>query len=310
MNEDTPLNETTESPADLTQETAMDIAVAAPSAGTQLKALREARGWTIEQVANQLNLASRQIDALERDNYAALPGMVIVRGFIRTYAKLLQADAAPILAAIKDEGGAAETVPAPRSATSASFSETPLKADNGHGFPVKIVIISIVVLGVAAALAFQGQRMGWKIGHRAQTSKTHEAVAPIDAQENHSSVAAPIQVPDAASAAVSNATEQTDEATAPYPAAEARVDEKPVPPVSGKNTLVIQVRQDSWVEIRRADDTVLFSSLLKAGASESIELPGPVSVVVGNAAGVDMSLRGKPLDLKGNSSNVARLNLK
>src|SRR5690606_31999989 len=92
------------------------------SAGTQLAALREARGWTIEQVASQLNLASRQVHALETDNYAALPGMVIVRGFIRSYAKLLRADAAPILAAIADEQSE-PVVLQDRGSLSATFSE-------------------------------------------------------------------------------------------------------------------------------------------------------------------------------------------
>ncbi len=56
---------------------------------------RESKEWTIAYVASQLNLAPRQIHALETDNYAALPGLVSVRGFIRSYAKLLKIDAKP-----------------------------------------------------------------------------------------------------------------------------------------------------------------------------------------------------------------------
>ena len=64
------------------------------SVGTRLSAEREALGWSVEQVASQLNLAPRQIQALEQDNYAALPGIASVRGFIRAYAKLLKIDPA------------------------------------------------------------------------------------------------------------------------------------------------------------------------------------------------------------------------
>src|ERR1700736_2109394 len=70
---------------------------AQPAPGAQLAAQRQALNWSIEQVANQLNLAPRQIQAIEADNYAALPGMASVRGFIRAYAKLLKIDAAPLL---------------------------------------------------------------------------------------------------------------------------------------------------------------------------------------------------------------------
>ena len=69
---------------------------ASTSPGAELARQREARGWTVAEVADQLNLAARQIAALEADNYAALPGMAIVRGFIRAYAKLLKIDATPL----------------------------------------------------------------------------------------------------------------------------------------------------------------------------------------------------------------------
>ena len=78
-----------------------------------------------------------------------------------------------------------------------------------------------------------------------------------------------------------------------------------------KRQLVISVREDSWVEIKGADNNILLSRLLKAGTAEAVPVTAPVSVVIGNAAGVDVTLRGAPVDVvSGNSSNVARLNLK
>src|SRR3569832_843273 len=70
---------------------------AMPRPGSQLAARREELGMTIEQAANQLNLAPRQVYAIESDNFAALPGKASIRGFIRAYAKLLKIDAAPLL---------------------------------------------------------------------------------------------------------------------------------------------------------------------------------------------------------------------
>ena len=84
-----------------------------------------------------------------------------------------------------------------------------------------------------------------------------------------------------------------------------------VVPVNSKDALAIKVREDSWVEIKRTDNSVLVSRLLKAGTSEIVAVNEPVTMVIGNAAGVDVTLRGKSVDvLTGNSSNVARLNLK
>ena len=75
-----------------------EIVEAVLTPGAQLALQRQARGWSIEEVATQLNLAARQIQAIEADNYAALPGMASVRGFIRGYAKILKVDPSPLLA--------------------------------------------------------------------------------------------------------------------------------------------------------------------------------------------------------------------
>lgn len=85
---------------------AAEAARIALSPGAKLAAARNAMGWTIEHVASQLKLATRQVIAIEADDYASLSEPAIARGFIRAYAKLvkLDADALVKLLAI-DEGG-------------------------------------------------------------------------------------------------------------------------------------------------------------------------------------------------------------
>ncbi len=314
------------------------------SAGAQLAALRQERGWTVEQVANQLNLASRQIQALEEDNYAALPGMVIVRGFIRSYSKVLRVDPAPILAGIKDDTVAPAILPPERSPLSASFSETKLLSSNQRGLRLKAVLGGgiLVVLGL---LAYAGQHMGWlSHGPAGSPAKVEEKLAPIElsdaAPQAVVETAPPLEVlevtetktPEVKPAETAKPVAETVAAAAkpavPAPASVATAAPavapltpvakpaavaapKPVVPVDSKNALAINVREDSWVEIKGADNSVILSRLLKAGSSEAVAVTGPVSVVIGNAAGVDVTLRGAPVDVvTGNSSNVARLNLK
>ena len=69
------------------------------SAGTRLRLAREAAGLTLDDVAQQLKLARRQVVALESDDVNALPGPTFVRGFIRNYARLLKIDAVPLIEA-------------------------------------------------------------------------------------------------------------------------------------------------------------------------------------------------------------------
>lgn len=133
--------------------------LAPTSAGQQLAARRESLGWTIEQVSSQLNLAPRQIHALETDNFAALPGMAISRGFLRAYAKLLKIDPAPLLALISNEAGpAGEPVPM-RHALSASFSESRLPSMGTEGISNKKLTV-----GLAAAVLIGGAVAAWQLG--------------------------------------------------------------------------------------------------------------------------------------------------
>ncbi|MFX5756239.1 DUF4115 domain-containing protein [Acinetobacter baumannii] len=54
----------------------------------------------------------------------------------------------------------------------------------------------------------------------------------------------------------------------------------------------------------------MISRLLKAGTTETFDVSDATTLIIGNAAGVDASLRGQPLDLTTpGGSNVARLNL-
>lgn len=81
--------------------------------------------------------------------------------------------------------------------------------------------------------------------------------------------------------------------------------------VSAKDPLVFTARQDSWIEVRRsAGNAAVLSRLVKAGETETVDVSEPVSVVIGNAAGVQATLRGAPLDLKSGGGNVARLTVK
>jgi cytoskeleton protein RodZ len=74
---------------------------AAPTAGALLTRAREAAGLTRSDVAGKLKFGVKQIEAVESDKYAALGGKTFVRGLVRTYAKLLEVDPGPVLAALE-----------------------------------------------------------------------------------------------------------------------------------------------------------------------------------------------------------------
>ena len=73
--------------------------------GAQLRAAREARDLSLEQVAAETRIPQRHLVAIEADDFAKLPGRTYAVGFTRTYAKMLgidQEDAASMVRAELD----------------------------------------------------------------------------------------------------------------------------------------------------------------------------------------------------------------
>ncbi len=63
------------------------------ASGALLRAVREARGLSLEDMADTTRIAVRHLTALERDDWGALPSATFVRGYVREVCKLLGLDA-------------------------------------------------------------------------------------------------------------------------------------------------------------------------------------------------------------------------
>lgn len=68
------------------------------SVGAILRAEREARGLSVEEIAERVKYSVRQIGALEQDDVEHLPQGTFLRGFVRSYARVLGMDEAALLA--------------------------------------------------------------------------------------------------------------------------------------------------------------------------------------------------------------------
>lgn len=298
--------------------------------GKTLAAQREAMGWTVEQVADQLKLAVRQVVALEAGDYAALPGPAVVRGFVRAYAKIVKLDPLPLVALI------ALNAPGPTDATGttlrrdkpASFSEVRFPS---HGKRVSLPLVPIIAVLVAAAAAASAWHFGL-IPHslvRTDGAASQSATAPATAtgvvQPNLpatiagvSALGAPatpaieinsLQNPSVPLISVPPPSSTTAGAMAPglpgVPAATTTV------AAPGANALVVTVREDSWVEVRRAKGAPLIARVVKGGTTEAFDITEPVTLVVGKPGVVSATLRGAAVELPpAAGSAISRITLK
>ncbi|MDR3192800.1 MAG: helix-turn-helix domain-containing protein [Treponema sp.] len=67
------------------------------SLGAKLKAARELKGCTYEQVSRDTNIAARYLEALETENFTVFPGEPYILGFLRNYGDYLGLDAQELL---------------------------------------------------------------------------------------------------------------------------------------------------------------------------------------------------------------------
>ncbi len=299
--------------------------------GRLLQSKRQELNWSVEDVAHALHLAPRQIHALEADNYGALPGMAIARGFLRSYAKLLKLDPAPLVEMIANEAGARNEDASLRRA----LPDKPFYANRSLTWGAKPRawarggLVGVMLILAALLLAWKADWLAPSWVDEVRNLLPEQAAAPegkypegVNGEaENNATPASSGSTPASANAqalmAEPTEASSANVATAPDASGLAIVQGAAAPsnereragdtPGTG-DLLVLKLREDSWIEIRDAHNKPLLSRLVKAGESETVPVRGPLKLKIGNAAGVDAQLRGVPIELSASAkNNVARL---
>jgi cytoskeleton protein RodZ len=248
------------------------------SVGAQLRKAREGAKLSLDAAAQALKFSPRQIEALEADDYAALPGRTIVRGFVRGYARLLKLDAEGLLRELETvmPSGLVEVRPP---------DDFGVAAQPGGERKLSLLMAFSLVLVLASALL-----VFWHYFGPSLTQPTTTAVAPPQQQE----VTLPPTLP--ADASVSPVSEVI-QLQAPAPAVS--------PPVLH---FVFSAR--SWVEVTDGNKQLLHSSENQPGSQLSLDGKPPFEIVIGNAGKVTLTYRAQPVDLAPYMrADVARLKL-
>ena len=74
-----------------------------PSVGDQLRAAREEQGKTLEDIGEELKIRADHVLALEEGNFDKFDAPVFVRGFVRSYCRILHLDSAPVVVQLNQE---------------------------------------------------------------------------------------------------------------------------------------------------------------------------------------------------------------
>ncbi|HEY5993227.1 MAG TPA: RodZ domain-containing protein [Gallionellaceae bacterium] len=309
---------------------------AQPRVGAILREARERMGMSVEEVAIRLKFAPRQIVALEEDNYAQLPQMAFVRGFVRSYARLVLIDETPLLEALPG-------APARETAPAAHVREDVLPGDIGARNQNLIWLAAALVVAVVIGI------LAWKYDAGNAVPKPASGAKPeVAAQSGANTPSATPQAggeiattPASQGNAVMQPAQGNTGIAAANPAASAPVATKPAqhpathpqphaaaasavsaassvapnkasaPHKLGPSQLVrLEFDEDSWVDVTDANGKVLISTLGKTGSSLKASGPTPLTVTIGHAQGVRVYYKDQLLDLGAQTGKeVARLKL-
>jgi cytoskeleton protein RodZ len=294
-----------------------EAAAAPPTAGAILAQAREAAGLSVQDVAVQLRLAPRQVTAIERDDFASLPGRTFVRGFVRNYARLLKLDVDAILAALPGDGAAALDRPS-LAATTRAIGELPSERAARPGaakWAIPLVLIAIVA--IAALYEFSRPPSPAPLA----TTPPAAPAPPPAAEPSPSSSPAPRDDaqpggPPPSSLAGTTTTSLPNPVAAVAPAASSAPAPAPSPAAASPatqgapNQLSLRFHGTSWIEVRDRSGNIVLSMTGNDGTSREIAVASPGEITVGNVAAVEASWRGRRLDLAAQSKqNVARVRL-
>ncbi|GGP39270.1 membrane protein [Shewanella algicola] len=311
------------------------------TAGAILKAAREAKGLSIETVATQLHLRPRIISDIEQDIFDNIASTTYVRGYIRNYARFINADLNDIQLCLSHQ--LPEIVPPAMQ----SFSrKTTHQARNSRlnlvTYLILAVLIAMFVLWwvqksslltnidvsmptveeIAAEADMPEPQQIIPTEQTDDTQATMDDGTAVDVNAEQASVAASAEID-----AVTNNLEQPNASNIAMPASsltpaanstlnqastESIVNlESTALSVSGtEGLLTIQLSGDCWINVTDANGKVLVDGVKTAAKSVEVRGTKPFKVILGAPQVASISLDGDQVSLaEFANGRVARLTL-
>lgn len=271
-----------------------------PTLGELMIAARERWNLSAGDVARQLRLGLRQVQALEANCFDGLPGNTFVRGFIRNYAKVVQTDPATFLEAY--ERNRPPTQPHeiwPIKSECIDFTAKPIP--KWVWYLVGAAVIAMLI-PIGIYLALQDEELPAK--------PTPLAVLPTPSNVTTQEAPIPLNLPLPQIVSPNEARTSTPAAAVPNPPPPAVPSASVATPASPYPILKLNFEGNAWVEIRNKSGKKVFSQLSRAGSEQVVQGEPPLSLVVGDAANVKITYNGNPVDLAPHiKKTVARLTL-
>jgi len=296
--------------------------------GDSLRESREGKGWTVDEVAAQLNLTPLRLSQVEAGAFDKLPGNTFARGYVRAYAKILGMDQERLVIEF-DQFTGSDAVGS--DVHSLGHIEEPVRYS--QSILRFVSFTALVVLAVVGFYWWQGQAERhanetpvasfeqFEVEGADGTTQVH----PLDEPEDQAVLAAQGSTELSLAPATAEETAELNSAAEPIAAAAvepaagvAPLEPAAVPAGTGDSPVIaagegrvdVNFVADCWAQVTDAGGTVLFSALKRKG--ESLQLVGkaPLELRLGFARGAQVSYNGQAVDLAAfTTGETARIKL-
>lgn len=171
-------------------------ATGAEEIGARLRAAREAKELTLEQVASETRISRRHLENLEAGNFEELAGRTYAVGFARTYAKTVGLDPEDIVEGVRSQLDHAEVNERYEKSAHGSFEPgDPSRAPGGRLLYFSLFAVVILLVGIffAARALFSPAAEMPSLVEEQQREEAAVAAQQQAAQAQQASTVAPSQ---------------------------------------------------------------------------------------------------------------------
>jgi len=251
--------------------------------GQILRQARERLGLSLDEAERTTRIRAHHLEALERDEFEALPSPVQARGFLKNYADYLGLDAQRLLDAYTAGGRSARAATRP----TAAVRRTEVQVRRRGWLSADLVVAATIALGTLALLLWGGGRVMASLREATPAGEVSAFLIPSPTPQATAAASAEAVVP---AAAVLEAP--TVSATLP-----------PLDLPSGQISLRLVVVQRAWVRAL-ADGRERYRGRVEPGDVIDLTASQLVEITTGNGAALRVVLNGTDLGLLGGLDEV------
>lgn len=249
-----------------------------PSIGRTLQQARIDAGLTVDEISTSTRVRIPIVHAIEQDDFSRCGGDVYARGHIRTLARAVGLDPAPLLAQYDEARGGRPPAPTPAAPL---FEAERIRSDARRpNWTAAMVAAIVAVIGFVGFTAFNG-------GDEGDGSKSQVAEGATPATSKPATKPAPDKPadpkPDPSDSAIAGAPQ--DKVTVKVNAADGR----------------------SWISAKDHNGRTLFDGVLEQGKSKTFQDKQKIDLVLGDAGAIQLFVNGKTIDNQFEPGQVERL---